>query len=205
MRRARRALFSALLVLSPLWAQAEEWRDVVDDDGIVVSTLERPDSELPLLRGVTTIAAGPVAIADVIRDVPRQSEWMHQVSEARVVEETDEAVFVYTRTDMPWPVADRDAILRTELIVVEPDVEVRAVARSTDAHSVPELNGVVRMPRVVGEFHLRIAGEGRTRVEYRLDVDPGGRVPKWLVKRVSRDNPFYTLRNLRQRVGASQD
>jgi hypothetical protein len=205
-RSVAAARVAALLILGASAGAAEdEWRDVIDKDGIVVSVLEQPDRVLPLLRGVTVIPAGPTAISDVIRDVARQCEWMHQCKEARILEETPEAVFIYNRTGLPWPVADRDTVLRTELHVIEPDVEVRAVASSTDQVSVPEVPGVVRMPYLRGEFRLRIQAPGETRVEYRLDIDPGGRIPIWLVKRTSRDIPFYTLRNLRKRVAELAD
>ena len=200
------AFVAALLLLgAPAGAAEDEWRDVADKEGIVVSVLERPDQELPLLRGVTVIPAGPVAISDVIRDVPRQCEWMHQCKEARILEETPEAVFIYNRTGLPWPVADRDVVLRTELHVIEPDVEVHAVATATDQPSLPEVKGVVRMQHLRGEFRLRIQAPGETRVEYRLDIDPGGSIPTWLVKRTSRDIPFHTLRNLRKRVAELAD
>ena len=67
---------------------------------------------------------------------------------------------------------------------------VRAVAR-----------GVVRMPRLVGSYDLRPVEAG-TRVVYTVDSDPGGRLPAWLVKRASKDLPYFTLKNLRERAEA---
>jgi len=199
------ALVAALLILGAAAVAQDPWREVADKDDIVVSVLDRPDQELPLLRAVTVIPAGPTAISDVIRDVARQCEWMHQCKEARILEETPEAVFVYNRTGLPWPVADRDVVLRTELHIIEPDVEVVAVATASNQPSLPEVRGVVRMQNLRGEFRLRIQAPGETRVEYLLDIDPGGNLPTWLVKRTSRDIPFYTLRNLRKRVADLAD
>ena len=63
----------------------------------------------------------------------------------------------------------------------------------------PEQDGIVRMPRLVGSYLLK-PEENRTRIAFEIDVEPGGSVPIWLVKMVSLNLPLQTLRNLRAEV-----
>jgi hypothetical protein len=37
-------------------------------------------------------------------------------------------------------------------------------------------------------------------VEYRVNADPGGSLPDWLVTQTTKDLPLHTLINLRSRV-----
>jgi hypothetical protein len=172
---------------------------------VVVSAWSPPDRPIPLLRGVTRIEATPYEIMAVIQDVERHPEWMHNCSEARLLKrESDGVAYMYTRNDLPWPVADRDAVLRREIVEVTPGRELRTTAVSSDAVALPEVAGVVRMPHLIGSYRLIASGDGITRVEHEIDIDPGGRLPKWVVARTTRDIPLYTLRNLRERVAATR-
>ncbi len=60
------------------------------------------------------------------------------------------------------------------------------------------------MPRLRGHYALTALGPKRTRVEYQVDADPGGNLPDWLITRIGRDDPWYTLRDLRERVAETR-
>ena len=64
----------------------------------------------------------------------------------------------------------------------------------------PEVEGVVRIPRLAGHYILRYVTETLTEIEYQIDADPGGSLPSWLAELASRDLPYHTIRNLRNRV-----
>ncbi len=76
---------------------------------------------------------------------------------------------------------------------------IRIEFRSTTEENVPEARGVIRMPRLVGSYALHPVEAG-TRVVYTVDSDPGGSLPDWLIRQASKDLPYFTLRNLRERA-----
>jgi hypothetical protein len=201
---ARSAL--ALLVACALAGAAraqDGWRLLRDEDGVRVSERGLASRALPELRGEVEIAAPLARVLAVIEDVPRQTEWMHTCVEARVVRrQSDTTSLVYNRTGSPWPVSDRDAALRTVIEPRGPDAALVRFHAVTDP-AAPPVDGVVRMPRLDGAFALSALAPARTRVVYDLDVDPGGALPAWLVRRTARDLPFETLRGLRREAAAS--
>jgi hypothetical protein len=204
-RRPRAFLVLASLTtiaLSPAFSLAlEEWQPVASEDGIEVSALEVPGRALPKFRGVGIMDANLYEILAVIRDTDQHTRWMHNCSEARLLHrESDTVSYSYNRTNAPWPVSDRDVVVRAEIVVVEPGLEVRVVFRSVGDDLVPPVRGSVRMPHLEGHYKLEALGGGRTRVEYQVDADPGGRLPSWLARRTTRELPLHTLRNLRRRV-----
>lgn len=202
-----RASSAALALLVALAANAradDGWRVLKRADGVVVSERGAGTRALPELRGEIEIDAPLAAVLAVIRDVPGQTRWMHDCVESRVVARESETVsLVYNRTSAPWPVADRDAVLHTTVDARAPDAaSVRF--RSIDAPAVPPVDGVVRMPKLDGEFALAALAPARTRVVYVLDIDPGGALPTWLARRTARDLPFETLRGLRRETVGEQ-
>ncbi len=203
--RLGRSLASAVLIAGSASAEdAAPWRDVLDDDGIRVSQRAVAGRALPEFRALAEFAASRWEVLAVIVDVPNQPKWMHRLSEARVLhtEEPFGAVF-YVRMDMPWPVSDRDVVLQS-------DTEFPGAGRSVTRFSQtsgagPErIKGVLRMPRLRGHYALTALGPKRTRVEYQVDADPGGNLPDWFITRIGRDDPWYTLRDLRERVAETR-
>jgi hypothetical protein len=204
MTRPHRTVAGAAALVALLAPPAfAEWTTIRDENGVTVQEQDARDRVLPILLGVTTIEAPPRDVLSWIQDVSTHTGWMHNCEEARLLgNDGDGVVYSYSRMGSPWPVSDRDVVLRVET-TPSSDGAVRVEFRSTDEVEVAEVSSVVRMPRLEGHYDLRPLESGGTRVEYRLDTDPGGSLPGWLVKRASRDLPYFTLLNLRSRVEAA--
>jgi hypothetical protein len=202
-----RAFLAVALAL--LWggapAEATDWEKTASEQGIEVSQRPVPGRGLPEMRAVGDVDANLYRILAVIRDVDRQPEWMYECKEARVLRtESENVSIVYNRTGAPWPVADRYAVVRSEIVVVRPGQEVEVRFRSSDEALPDPPRGTVRMARLVGAYTLRALAPDRTRVDYRVDADPGGLLPAWLVRSTSRDLPLETLLALRRQVARTR-
>jgi len=171
---------------------------VLVKDGITVEEEGADGRSLPILTGTTTMAAPPEQIAAWIGATHTYTQWQHNCEEARRIRGADGTSYGYNRIGSPWPVSDRDVVLLSKRTDLE-DGHIRIEFHDTTEADVPAVSGVVRMPRLVGSYDLRPDGSG-TRVVYTLDSDPGGRLPDWLVKQASKDLPYHTLHNLRERA-----
>jgi hypothetical protein len=56
------------------------------------------------------------------------------------------------------------------------------------------------MPTLRGHWKLRQVSADTSELEYQVQADPGGALPKWLVNWVNRKLPFHTIKNLRKQV-----
>ncbi len=144
------------------------------------------------------MAVRPAQVAAWITATHTYTDWMHNCEEARLLREEGDVRVGYNRIGSPWPVSDRDVVLRSTRADFE-NGGIRIEFRSTTEENVPLPRGVIRMPRLVGSYDLRPV-EGGTRVIYTVDSDPGGSLPTWLVKQAGKDLPYNTLNNLRERV-----
>ncbi len=192
--------FMLLLLVSIASASAAERKLIDTTDGITVEEQSEADRTLPILYGTTTMNAPPERIAAWIGAVHTYTEWQHNCEEARSLPQPDGGSFTYNRIGSPWPVSDRDVVLRSVRDDRE-DGSIRIEFRNTDASNAPTDTGAVRMPRLQGSYDLKPT-EGGTLVVYTLDSDPGGSLPGWLVRQASKDLPYFTLRNLRERAEA---
>jgi hypothetical protein len=139
----------------------------------------------------------------VLRDVPRHVEWRSRCVESRILRiESRNVAILYNRIAGRWPIADRDAVLRSETRVDGPDA-ARIELRAADSPEAPDPRGAVRMP-LEGVYELRSEGPERTRVDYRMQIELGGYVPRWLASFATEDMPVATLEGLRRQVAATR-
>jgi hypothetical protein len=198
------ALCAALLWAPAAWS-GDTWEEVTREGGIVISARQHPGQNLPTFRGQGVLRGNILEILAVLSDTNRNAEWMHQCVEARLLKEIDEGQrIIYNRTDAPWPVSDRDVVLKTSL---EVDTARQTVVTRFWSISSP-LKGpvadVVRMPSLKGFYRLKVIDKDRTHVTYQVDADPGGSLPDWLAESASRDLPLNTLRGLQRQVNKTR-
>ena len=176
------------------------WELAKDSEGIQIFTRRVEGSDFKEFRCTTTMDAALTALVAVYQDVDAYAEWMPNTSEVRMLEvQGDTAHVHYLVNPAPWPVADRDAVYRfrysqassSKMVTIEmdglPDL-------------IPEESGRVRIPRAGGFYRFTPMGDGRVRVVFQLQVEPGGNIPAWLVNWRIVDGPFKTLKRLRERV-----
>lgn len=197
---------SIALALSTLpWVvQAEEdasaWRPLYEERGVLVSTLDEPGQELPRLRGQATLSAPVLHLLAILLDDRHSVEWARGADETNVVRSLDgRTQIIYARSRQPWPVKDRDLVMKRTVQVVEPGRAYRVHLVCLPGEK-PRLENVVRVQRCETSFVLRALSADRTQIDYRVHADPGGHTPAWLVRMVSKSIPLDTLNGLARQI-----
>lgn len=187
-------------ITAPIEASAARWKWVTDVDGIRV-TMRDNGRGFPTFRGAGVVNTHIFQVLAVISDVSRHTEWIYHCKSARLLRKIDEENrVVYGRTEAPWPVADRDAVFRSKAIAKVKKREVLVKFWAVKSSTMSKVPGVVRMKRLRGHYRLRALSDTRTYVEYQVDADPGGLIPKWLAKIATKRLPLYTLQGLRKQA-----
>jgi START domain len=197
------ALLASILITSAVAAEAP-WRVILQERGIVVSTREEPGRELPTFRGQGTLNMPVLHALAVVLDAEGAVEWARGADEVRTMKAFDPRThLIYTRSHAPWPVSDRDMVVKRLVKVVDPGREFR-VEMSCVAGQRAEIKRVVRVSDCTSHFILRSAGADRTYAEYQVSLDPAGNLPAWLVRWASKNIPFDTLIALEEHVKDTQ-
>ena len=184
------------LGLSPA-AFGGDWQRISNEDGVTVDTRDVPGESLPVFLGITTISANIYEVAAVINDIDGACLWTKRCVASREVQRSSETERIfYNRTSAPWPVQDRDAVLRGHVSGLEEGKTILIRFENTTLASMPAQGGAVRMPRVVGFYRLLRLGPRSTRVEFQVEAHLGGWIPDWVARLSSRNIPHDTLLGL---------
>ena len=182
-------------------ARAAGWRTVARERNLMVMMRDVPGRSFPTVRAVATINASIYDVLAVLSDVDRYPRWMERCSEARRLERRSDLEYLsYTRTDAPWPVSDRDAVYHVRVRVKLAQKLVMVRFRAVQSRRMPPRRGVVRLKNLRGYYALKILGPNKVKLDYQVDADPGGWIPRWVGKITARRALINTMHALRKRV-----
>jgi START domain len=177
-----------------------QWVLKTDEADIQLYTRTVPSSPYKALKTVCTLQTTLTSVAAVLLDVMRTPEWVYGTSTCSILKhESPSVVYYYAEMGMPWPVANRDFIVKISM-TQDPVTKVITVLAENQPDFIPEKKKLVRIQNSSGKWQITPLQAGRVRVEYQLYVDPGGSVPATLVNLFSGKGPFESFRNLKKRV-----
>jgi hypothetical protein len=199
-------IFSIIGFLIPLLAvheQAMAQNDCVlkkDQDKIKVYSCKVEDSKFKTVRAEFELNASIDEYLAIVTDVGNYKEWHYRVVNPRLLNKiSDTELIYYTQVSAPWPVSNRDLILRQKL---ERNTSTKALTVTLEsmADYLPTTKNVVRVPASYSKMTLTPIGNSKLKVEYFIEVDPGGQMPAWVVNLVSTQAPYETFKNLMDRL-----
>ena len=200
-------VFCFVVVLSSPIIQAEgeaAWKEVAIDRDVTVWSRDQTGRVLPELRARGQIYGELFHAMAVILDNERSCEWVPNCTESQEIKRLDgRTTWVYSVTDSPWPVSDRDTVVKVVAETIEPNNKYRVLMQA-QPDFLPLVEGRVRIPYSNIYFLLKRVNADTIEIEYGLDVDPGGALPKWMVRRTARKTLIETIIALEAQVARTR-
>lgn len=200
--RFARAISPRLIagVLLALPAMASDWQPVSNDENVSVQQREYQGSALQEIRGVTRLRASLNAVMALLKDAQFNRHWVYRSGGATVLEENGyEQAYVYGVVDAPWPMQDRDAVVRFDYWQHPESAEITITITNFPTFIEPE-SQFVRVPDFGGFWRLRPQADGWVEVTYQVYGDPGGWIPVWLANYAAITSVTRTLKNMASAV-----
>lgn len=186
------------------WASDDSWKKIGEADGIVGYARQTARSGVDEIKAVGIVNA-PIAVVEaVIRDISIMPQYIFLCKESFVVNTPDmksdgDIIYFYSLTELPFPLSNRDVVAKalwsvdkaTGIIYCHSEGVKTAYKQNKD---------VVRMPLSITDCTLAPIGAEKTRVTYQVLGDPGGKLPPFLVKMLTKDYGIKTIAGLRQMV-----
>lgn len=176
---------------------ASQWEEVDTEDGIKVSTRTVPGSDLIAVKGEAVLPFERGQVFTLMIDHTLRHLWVDRLEAIKRLKEYNghlDAVAHY-EVDLPWPVADRDFVVRT---VISYDADSGIISSNT--HSVtgylPEQDGYVRAFSHNSTVTLAQLPDGGTAISVEARVDPRGSIPTWLINYMQTRWAYLTLSSL---------
>ncbi|MBN8677294.1 MAG: START domain-containing protein [Chitinophagales bacterium] len=193
----QKLLILALLLLpafSSIQAQ-DDWIFKNEKEGVKV--YYRKTSDVYELKLITSLKVPLSGLVLLLSEVDNYPKWGYKVMESKELNKvSDMETYYYSKLDFPWPLDDRDIIVRSKM---EQDPATRRVTATSIAQPdyLPANKGVVRMRTAKTTWTLIPGPGGWTYVEYYIYSDPGGSLPDWLVNMALEVGPRETIKNIR--------
>lgn len=195
--------------LSPVVAGPDGWELAREGEGIRVYTRGVPGSDFHEVRGEAVIDAGLNRLMALLDDTPACVDWMYNCKNPRLLYKASLMDrYQYVVNDFPWPATDREMIVRNRIEQDQATRTTTVTLQGVGRDALPEpakaaLPGpgdLVPVDRLEGFFELTPLDAGGTRVVYQLHLEPGGKLAAGVVNAKTVDNPFETLKAMRQVV-----
>lgn len=165
--------------------------------------------QLKEVRLIATFEIGIPEILEVLNDVEDYPNWVYRTMESTLIERKQDTVwqvvptgsdellvidtlYYYTRSDFPWPLNDRDFVIRSWTEPAGPDGVVRSLSRGVDR---PDIRpGEATRVRVFqSDWTLIPRPDGSTTVDYYLRTDPAGQIPTWITNIAIKRGPIKLI------------
>ena len=195
-------LLTALLLFTcHVYGEEYQWEKVKDKNSIEIFTRPVNGSRIKECLAVTMMRGRLSSVLAVFNDTASYTRWMYRCSEATLLlKKNSYERIIYSVISSPWPVADRDIVVKSSL-VHDRNTGVVTVTINGLPDYVAIKPGRVRMRGMNGCWVLEPRGNGWIKISYRIHSDPGGSLPDKLVNSSIVDIPYNTLYNLRKMAG----
>lgn len=181
-------------------ARAEEpgWKFVTEKEGIKVYARPVSGSKVKALRVEYTVATRLSSLVALLLDIPATARWVYHTKSCILLRQVSPSeLYYYSEVSLPWPLENRDFVAHVK---VSQDAATRVV--TVNAPAIPgwvaQKEGIVRVSQSLGYWVLRPLDGGRVRIEYTLQVDPGGVIPAWAVNMLSSRGPIESFGKMQQ-------
>lgn len=179
----------------------EQWKLAKDSEDIKVYTRPVPGSSANEFKGIADIAAPLDVLVEVFRDVPSYTQWYGFCKDIKLLKHDPEnRRIIYFVLKTLGPVKDRDFIVDTienyDRQAGKDIITINAIKEDL----VPRSSQYVRMTDVAGSCVMTRTDPEKTHVVYTIKADPAGSIPAFVSNIMQKDQPFLTLKGLREMV-----
>ncbi|OJT01156.1 START domain-containing protein [Marinobacter nauticus] len=174
---------------------AQEWTLRKEVDNIRIYTMDQSNSGFQAFKAEANLDVPLENLMAVMINPESCKEWVHNCTESYAFGQGDfHDRYAYSVNDMPWPVTDRDYVLR---IRTRGNGDTGEVVM--DLNAVPgmraEFNSRVRVDRSDTLYRFTPDGD-KTRMVWVQHTEPNGALPGWLVNNLLVDIPVKSLQAL---------
>ena len=191
-----------LLVFSVMALHGEEpWTLAKEGEGIKVFTRVVPGSTANEFKGIAEIDAPIEVIVQVFKDIPSFTQWYGFCKEIKLLKhDPDNHRIMYFVLKTMGPVKDRDLVMEAFDKFDKQAGKNTITITALKEELVPLQDKYVRMTDLTATYSMDRIDQDRTHVVYTVKADPAGYIPAFISNIIQKDQPFLTLKGLREMV-----
>jgi hypothetical protein len=186
-----------LFILSRSVMGQNVWTLKSNTEGIKVYTSPVANSKIRALRIECSYESTITQIVAALMDLKARPEWIYHTKSVSLVKQVSPSeLFYYSEISLPWPAQNRDFIAHL-VTSQDPNTKVVTIDGPIAPHMVPVNDGIVRITNSVSKWIIIPVNKNEVRVDYTIQLDPGGVIPSWLVNMFASEGPTQSFKKLR--------
>jgi len=191
-------LFVLMFIGNGLSGQNDDgWVLSKTKDGVEIFTQKTENSAFKSFKARMVVKGTVESFVAVLQDIDALPEWGYNIKNARLLERTGDTIQIYyAEASVPFPFSNRDGIYLNRFIWNGKSRQLQV-----DIELLPEYLPVTdKLVRVKGngDWLVNVLPDDNLELIFRMQVDPGGGVPAWLVNAFIEDTPYVTMVNVRE-------
>ena len=196
------ALLAPLLHFKAL--SQKDWQLKAEKEGINIFTKTAPDSKFKAVRVICVLPATLSQVVAVLLDVNTGAQWLYSTKSSVLLKQVSPSeLYYYSEVNVPWPVSNRDFIAHLKA-TQDQRTKVVTVYGPTVPDYIPVKKDIVRVAKSDGKWVLVPLDPGHVKVEYTIQVDPGGSIPAWLINLFATKGPYESFKKLKLQLQKPQ-
>lgn len=192
---------------------SNDWRLVKYKNDIAFYMKPKIGSAIPEFRGETVTEGKISDLYDLLMDVKSYPDWVYQCESAQIIQTNGrDSLHIYQVNSLPL-LKRRDIVLRgkVESNTGSKLMRIRLVATpdycdDKDSEKCKTINSSknVRVTQSTGSFEAEQINESQIKITWQQHINPGGKIPAWVVERQLDNLVFKTLAGLREKISVSK-
>jgi hypothetical protein len=196
-------MLMAILFLAASACLAEEpWVLVKDSDSIKVYSRPVPGAGFKEFKGIGDVKAPLEVVSKVFEDIPSFPSWFGFCLESKQLKhDTVDTWQVYIVIKVPGGgifVSDRDVV--TDVVRERKPGKITLTLNAVKDDPYPNKGKYVRMTEMTGVIVMTGVDETTTNIVYTMKPNPAGHIPGWISNIVQKDQPYLTIKGMREMV-----
>lgn len=189
-------LVYSFLIPMILGYQEFGWKYIGTTDNIQIFEKKTPADKYRSVRLLTYSSASVDEVVAAVEDVPSHPKWAFGAQSAEILKtyDSDDSFVYYVIIDFPFPTKDRDLVVQYEKIH-DGNSGIKLISKSVPGY-IPRKGKYIRMEEYLSIYKIRQVREGQTQIVHELQVNPGGKIPDWIVKMFRTNGPVKTMKGL---------
>ena len=180
-------------------AQTSEpkWKEIKKKDTWVLYSREKTDSKFVEYKLVGTVNATPNKASDAALKIMIDSAYLAKGVKRKILKDNGTSAITYTRVKMPFPLSDRDVVMKVETYQLPNGAMGVKWQNTTELAPVPN-EKMVRISKAYGFWEFTSAANGTSTATCVMFTDPGGNVPAAIVNLMAGEALTDDLANIQK-------
>lgn len=173
-----------------------EWKLTRNQDNIKIYVRKHQETALKEVFGIMTVKGSLSSVVSTIKDSQNHHKWLYANKISKILKKNSDFDWIlYTESEAPWPVSNRDLISHAKMSQDQQSCTVKIESESIPDY-IPSKKNLVRIEKMHSIWNLTPLKNGYVEIKFEIIVDLGGNIPRWMVNLAVDKGPYYTLLNI---------